>query len=88
MKEEISKTQDKVIMNILKYLDTRLPNISDNKTEAYAKYLSEITELKQKRIQTILNTNLKRRITFYEIYQIAAALKVSMNELFTFDDSK
>ena len=88
MKEEKSKMQDKVVMNILKCLDNRLPNISDNRIDAYSKYLSEITELKQKRIQTILNTNLKRRITFYEIYQIAAALKVSMNELFTFDDSK
>ena len=87
MKTNYIQTQDKVVMNILKYLETKFPDIQDDKVEFYINYLSEVTDLKTKRIRTILNTKLKRRITFYEIYQIAAALKISMNTLFTFDEN-
>lgn len=82
MKDEFITLQDKVVSNVIKYLDEQITNSTDNKIESYIEYLEERTELKPNRIKTILKLNKVRRITIKEIYEISTALHVEMKELF------
>lgn len=82
MKDEFITLQDKVVSNVIKYLDEQITNSTDNKIESYIEYLEERTELKPNRIKTILTLNKVRRITIKEIYEISIALNVEMKDLF------
>ena len=82
MKDEFITLQDKVVSNVIKYLDEQITNSTDNKIESYIEYLEERTELKSNRIKTILTLNKVRRITIKEIYEISIALNVEMKDLF------
>lgn len=82
MKDEFITLQDKVVSNVIKYLDEQITNSTDNKMKEYVKYLEERTELKPNRIKTILTLNKVRRITIKEIYEISTALNVEMKDLF------
>lgn len=81
LSDENLKAQDKVVINIISYLDKVIPE-TDNKMKEYVKYLEERTELKPNRIKTILTLNKVRRITIKEIYEISTALNVEMKDLF------
>lgn len=81
LSDENLKAQDKVVINIINYLDKVIPK-TDNKMKEYVKYLEERTELKPNRIKTILTLNKVRRITIKEIYEISTALNVEMKDLF------
>lgn len=81
LSDENLKAQDKVVINIINYLDKVIPE-TDNKMKEYVKYLEERTELKPNRIKTILTLNKVRRITIKEIYEISTALNVEMKDLF------
>ena len=81
LSNENLKAQDKVVINIINYLDKVIPE-TDNKMTCYIKYLEERTELKANRIKTILTLNKVRRITIKEIYEISTALNVEMKDLF------
>ena len=81
LSDENLKAQDKVVINIINYLDKVMPE-TDNKMKEYVKYLDERTELKPNRIKTILTLNKIRRITIKEIYEISKALDVEMKDLF------
>ena len=81
LSDENLKAQDKVVINIINYLDKVIPE-TDNKMNEYVKYLEERTELKPNRIKTILTLNKIRRITIKEIYEISKALDVEMKDLF------
>lgn len=81
LSDENLKAQDKVVINIINYLDKVIPE-TDNKMKEYVKYLEERTELKPNRIKIILTLNKVRRITIKEIYEISTALNVEMKELF------
>lgn len=81
LSNENLKAQDKVVINIINYLDKVIPE-TDNKMKEYVKYLEERTELKPNRIKTILTLNKVRRITIKEIYEISTALNVEMKDLF------
>lgn len=83
LSDENLKAQDKVVINIINYLDKVIPE-TDNKMKEYVKYLEERTELKPNRIKTILTLNKVRRITIKEIYEISTALDVEMKDLFKF----
>ena len=82
MKDEFITLQDKVVSNVIKYLDEQITNSTDNKIESYIEYLEERTELKPNRIKIILTLNKVRRITIKEIYEISTALNVEMKDLF------
>lgn len=81
LSDENLKAQDKVVINIINYLD-KVISETDNKMKEYVKYLEERTELKPNRIKIILTLNKVRRITIKEIYEISTALNVEMKELF------
>lgn len=81
LSDENLKAQDKVVINIISYLDKVIPE-TDNKMKEYVKYLEERTELKPNRIKNILTLNKVRRITIKEIYEISTALNVEMKDLF------
>lgn len=81
LSNENLKAQDKVVINIINYLDKVIPE-TENKMKEYVKYLEERTELKPNRIKTILTLNKVRRITIKEIYEISTALNVEMKDLF------
>lgn len=81
LSDENLKAQDKVVINIINYLDKVIPE-TDNKMKECIKYLEERTELKPNRIKTILTPNKMRRITIKEIYEISKALDVEMKDLF------
>ena len=81
LSDENLKAQDKVVINIINYLDKVIPE-TDNKMKEYVKYLEERTELKPNRIKTILTLNKVRGITIKEIYEISTALNVEMKDLF------
>lgn len=83
LSDENLKAQDKVVINIINYLDKVIPE-TDNKMKEYVKHLEERTELKPNRIKTILTLNKVRRITIKEIYEISTALDVEMKDLFKF----
>ena len=79
--DENLKAQDKVVINMIYYLNKKLPKV-DNNMNGYIKYLEETTELKSNRIKTILTINKVRRITIKEIFEISKALNIEMEELF------
>lgn len=81
LSDENLKAQDKVVINIINYLDKVIPE-TDNKMKEYVKYLEERIELKPNRIKTILTLSKVRRITIKEIYEISTALNVEMKDLF------
>ena len=68
---------DQVASNIIKYLDSLNIECEDNKIKSYAKYLSNITGLKYKRLETILSIGVKRRITLMEVMIITDSLKTT-----------
>ena len=68
---------DQVALNIIKYLDTLNIECKENKIKSYAKYLSNITGLNYKRLETILSVGVKRRITLMEVMIITDSLKTT-----------
>lgn len=86
MENEFIALQDKVVNNIIKYLNEKITDTNDNKMKTYIKYLEERTDLNNNRIKTILKINTKRRITLSEISKIAKALDVEIQSLFRFEE--
>ena len=68
---------DKVALNIIKYLDTQNIEYKDNKIKEYSIYLSKVTALRQKRLETILSVGTKRRITIMEVLAICDGLQIT-----------
>ena len=68
---------DKVALNIINYLDSQKIHYEENKIKSYSNYLSKLTALKQKRLETILTVGAKRRITIMEVLAICDGLGIT-----------
>lgn len=85
MKKEY-KVQQKIINNMIKYLDKVVTTTGEDKMKFYVSYLSERTILKSNRIKRILNQEVNKRLAIWECVEIARALNISMYTLCTFDE--
>lgn len=74
--------QDKVVLNIIGYMDKLNIEIKDNKVKSYVEYLSKKSDLSLKRLNNILDVNKKRKIRLDEVCKIADALNVDTYILF------
>ena len=67
MENEFITLQDKVVNNIIKYLNEKITDTNDNKMKTYIKYLGERTDLNNNRIKTILK--IKTYLDLRRIYE-------------------
>ena len=74
--------QDKVVLNIIGYMDKLNIEIKDNKVKSYVEYLSKKSDLSLNRLNNILDVNKKRKIRLDEVCKIADALNVDTYILF------
>lgn len=86
MKEKGLNIQQKVIQNMLRYLEHEVPIIHENnRMKDYVKYLAERTNLKPNRIKRILDDDVDKRLSLSECNEIAQALGMSMYALCSYD---
>ncbi len=77
------KLQDKVVLNIIKYMDSLdIEIVSNNKIKTYSNYLSKITDISEKRLNNILDINKKRIVRLNEVEQICYSLNIDMYKIF------
>lgn len=74
--------QNKVVLNIIKYMDSLDIEINNNKIKSYSYYLSQITNISEKRLNNILDINKQRKVRLSEIEEICYSLNIEMYRVF------